>query len=374
LASSRSSDIIVIGAGIVGCAVAHELARRGASVQLIDDRPAGMGATQASAGMLAPYTEAKDRNNAFLDLAVRSLGLYDEFVARVVAATNIQVGYHRTGTLEVATSSERMAALRQMAERLSARGVALRLIDAPSARAEEPQLNHEAVGALVIDSHGFVMAGELTRALVTAARRHGAEVIEGSRVRRVSRRGNDLVVETTRGSLSGNAVVLAAGSWSAQVEIEGAVRPPVRPVRGQLLHLAWHGPALRRVIWGEHCYLVPWSDGTLLVGATMEEVGFDERTTVAGVRELLDAACELVPQTRAADFIGARSGLRPATTDTMPIVGPSRVMPDLMYATGHFRNGVLLAPVTAQLVADAMLEGRIDPALDAIGPQRFEGL
>jgi glycine oxidase len=374
LASSRSSEIIVIGAGIVGCAVAHELARRGASVQLIDDRPAGMGATQASAGMLAPYTEAKDRNNAFLDLAVRSLGLYDEFVARVVAATNIQVGYHRTGTLEVATSSERMAALRQMAERLSARGVAVRLIDAPSARAEEPQLNHEAVGALVIDSHGFVMAGELTRALVTAARRHGAEVIEGSRVRRVSRRGNDLVVETTRGSLSGNAVVLAAGSWSAQVEIEGAVRPPVRPVRGQLLHLAWHGPALRRVIWGEHCYLVPWSDGTLLVGATMEEVGFDERTTVAGVRELLDAACELVPQTLAADFIGARSGLRPATTDTMPIVGPSRVMPGLMYATGHFRNGVLLAPVTAQLVADAMLEGRIDPALDAIGPQRFEGL
>ena len=374
MAFSRPSDIIVIGAGIVGCAVAHELARRGASVRIVDDRPAGMGATQASAGMLAPYTEAKDRNNAFLDLAVRSLDLYDDFVARLVAATNIDVGFHRTGTLEVATSDERMAALRQVAERLSARGVALRLLDAQSARSEEPQVSHDVVGALLIGSHGFVQAGALTRALVTAARRHGAEIIEGSRVRSISRRGGDLIVETGRGSLSGNAVVLAAGSWSAQVEIEGAARPPVRPVRGQLLHLAWHGPALRRVIWGEHCYVVPWSDGTLLVGATMEEVGFDERTTVAGVRDLLDAACVLVPQARAAGFLDARSGLRPATADTMPIVGPSRVVPNLMYATGHFRNGVLLAPVTAQLVADAMLEDRIDPAFDAIGPQRFEGL
>jgi glycine oxidase len=374
VASFPSSDIIVIGAGIVGCAVAYELARRGASVQIVDDRPAGMGATQASAGMLAPYTEAKDRHSAFLDLAVRSLGLYDDFVARVVATTNMQVGYRRTGTLEVATTNEGMAALRQMAGRLSTRGIAHGVLDAQSARAEEPRVSHDVVGALFIESHGFVNAGELTRGLVTAAQNHGARVIEGGRVRKISRRGGDLLVETPRGSLSGNAVVLAAGSWSAQVEIDGMARPPIRPVRGQLLHLAWHGPTLHRVIWGERCYLVPWDDGTLLVGATMEEAGFEEQTTVAGVRELLDGACELVPQTRAARFLSARSGLRPATPDGMPIVGASRVMPTLMYATGHFRNGVLLAPVTAQLVADAMLEDCVDPALDVFGPQRFQGL
>jgi glycine oxidase len=333
-----------------------------------------MGATQASAGMLAPYTEAKDRNNAFLDLAVRSLGLYDDFVAGVVAATDIQVGYHRTGTLEVATSSERMAALQHMADRLGARGVAVRVLDAQAVRAEEPQVSDEAIGALLIESHGFVNAGELTRALVTAARRHGAQVVEGTRVLRISSQGDNLLVETARGSLAANAVVLATGSWSAHVEIEGVAPPPVRPVRGQLLHLAWRGPRLRRVIWGEHCYLVPWGDGTLLVGATMEEVGFDEQTTVAGVRDLLDAACQLVPKVQAAGFLGARSGLRPATVDTMPIVGASRVMRNLMYATGHFRNGVLLAPVTAQLVANAMLDGHVDPAFDDIGPQRFEGV
>jgi glycine oxidase len=374
VAFSRPSDIIVIGAGIVGCAVAHELARRGASVQVVDDRPPGMGATQASAGMLAPYTEAKDRNTAFLGLAVRSLRLYDDFVGRVVADAGTPVGYQRTGTIEVATSENRLAGLRQMADRLGARGVALSLLDGPSTWAEEPRLNHYAIGALLIDAHGFVKAGELTQALITAAQRHGAQVVQGSRVRKISRRNGDLLVETGSGTLSGNAVVLAAGSWSAHLEIEGVAPPPVRPVRGQLLHLAWHAAPLRRVIWGEHCYLVPWSDGTLLVGATMEDVGFEERTTVGGVRELLDAACELVPQVRAASLLSARAGLRPGTADAMPIVGASRVMPNLMYATGHFRNGVLLAPVTAQLVADALLEDRIDPALDAIGPQRFEGL
>jgi glycine oxidase len=374
VASSPPSDIIVVGAGIVGCAVAYELARRGASVQIVDDRPAGMGATQASAGMLAPYTEAKDRNPVFLDLAVRSLSLYDDFVAGVTEVANMPVGYQRTGTLEVATTDERMAALRHVADRLSVRGVTLSVLDALAARAEEPHLSHDVAGALFIASHGFVNAGELTRALAAAARRHGAQLVEGSRVRRIACRDGEFLVDTGRGSLSAKFVVLAAGSWSGQIEIEGAARPPIRPVRGQLLHLAWNGATPRRVIWGERCYLVPWDDGTLLVGATMEEAGFEERTTVAGVRDLLDAACELVPHAWTAGFLGARSGLRPASGDGMPIVGASRVVPNLMYATGHFRNGVLLAPLTAQLVADVLLDDRVDPVLDVIGPQRFGGL
>ena len=175
---------------------------------------------------------------------------------------------------------------------------------------------------------------------------------------RISRSPGGVVVETSGGTLSADAVVLAAGSWSAQLEIEGVARPPVRPVRGQLLHLAWRGTGVRRVLWGERCYMVPWPDGTLLVGATMEEVGFDERTTAAGVNGLLEAACALVPEAADAGFLSARAGLRPGSPDAMPVVGPSRAMEGLMYATGHFRNGVLLAPVTAQLVADAMLSGR----------------
>jgi len=191
-------------------------------------------------------------------------------------------------------------------------------------------------------------------------------------VRRISRINGDMLVDTDRGSLTGNAVVIAAGSWSGEIAIEGITMPvPVRPVRGQLLHLGWTGTPLRRVTWSGRCYLVPWEDGTLLVGATVEEAGFDERTTAAGVRDLLDAACDVVPRAWNAAFLGARAGLRPASVDGLPVIGPSNIVPNVMYATGHYRNGVLLAPLTAQLVADAMLENRVDPLLAAVSPSRF---
>jgi len=365
----------VIGAGIAGCAVGYELARRGASVQIIDDRHPGMGATQASAGMLAPFTEAKDRNRTFLDLAVRSLDLYDDFVSRVTDASKMPIGYKRTGTIDVASTGDRMASLREIASRLTSRGVSLSLLDAAETRAEEPQLGESVVGSLRIGAHGYVQAGELTRALAQAARRHGAHIVEGSRARAIVTRDGDLVVETGRGSLTAGAVVVTAGSWSGQIAVgDQPSRVPVRPVRGQLLHLAWQGAPLGRVTWGDHCYLVPWDDGTVLVGATMEEVGFDERTTVDGVRRLMTAACDLVPAAAGAALLSARVGLRPGTPDDLPIIGWSGAMPNVMFATGHFRNGVLLAPLTAQLVARAMIDNTIDPALDAIGPQRFGAL
>jgi glycine oxidase len=365
------SDIVVIGAGIVGCAISYELARRGASVQIVDDRPAGMGATQASAGVLAPYIEARNEG-PLLELTVRSLDLFEQFMARVTSASGIPVMYRRTGTLDVAMNEETMGRFRAASGALAARGVASELFDARGARSEEPHLNGDVLGGLLIPSHGFVAAAELTRALAAAARQHGAQLIERRRVVRISRSDGDLVVATDRGSLIGNGVVVAAGSWSGQIEIEGVAVPvPVRPVRGQLLQLAWNGRLLGRVIWSERCYLVPWQDGTVLVGATVEEAGFDERTTTVGVRELIDAACELVPQARTAAFVAARAGLRPASADELPVIGPSSVMPNIMYATGHYRNGVLLAPLTAELVADAMLENRFDPLLAATNPQRF---
>ena len=369
--AARPSDIIVIGAGIVGCAVAEELARRGASVEIVDERPVGMGATQASAGVLAPYIEARE-DSPLLDLTVRSLDLFDEFIARVSADSGIAIPYRRTGTIDIATSDAELRALEARAAVLARRRVPALLLDAAGARAEEPLVGEGTVGALHIDSHGFVAAAELTRALVASARRRGAQLIEASRVRRITSRGDDMVVETDRGSLTGTAVVLAAGSWSADVKVDGVRTPlPVRPVRGQLLVLGWPGTPLRRVTWSSRCYLVPWDDGTLLVGATVEEAGFDERTTVAGVRDLLEAVSDLVPHAWTAGFRTARVGLRPATVDGLPIVGASSVMPNLIYATGHYRNGVLLAPLTARLVADAMLEDRLDPLLTALRPSRF---
>ena len=364
------SDVVVIGAGIVGCAVAYELARRGASVEIIDPRPAGMGATQASAGVLAPYIEARE-GGALLELTARGLEIFDNFMARVSQVSGFAPSYQRTGTLDVAMHEATLAHLAAAAELLGARGVASELLDAQATREREPCLTDDVLGSLLIYCHGFVAAAELTRALAAAARRHGAQLTEQGRVRRISQAGPNLKVETDRGSLIGNGVVVAAGSWAGQIEIDGADRVPVRPVRGQLLQLGWIGEPLRRVTWTERCYLVPWEDGTLLVGATVEEAGFDERTTVAGVRDLIEAAAELVPHVSNASFQRAKVGLRPGSPDGLPIIGASAVLPNVMYATGHYRNGVLLAPLTAELVADAMLENTIDPLLELTKPQRF---
>jgi glycine oxidase len=371
---SGSRDVVVVGAGIVGCAIAHELSRRGASVVVTDMRAAGMGATQASAGVLAPYIEAAE-GSVLLELTVRSLALFDDFVGSASADSGIAVPYRRTGTLDVALDDDGIEAFRETAKVLARRGVSAQILDRAGAHEREPHLADSVLGGLFIPSHGFVSAPELTRALAAAARRRGTQILEHGTVRCIARDGDSLTVETDRGSLSGDAVVMAAGSWTGSIAIQDvAQRMPLRPVRGQLLHLGWTGAPLRRVTWSPHCYLVPWDDGTLLVGATAEDAGFDERTTAAGVRGLLDAACDLIPHAATAAFLGARVGLRPASSDELPIIGASRMIPNLMYATGHYRNGILLAPLTATLVADALLDGRLDPLLAPLTPQRFGDL
>jgi len=369
-----TADIVVVGAGIVGCAIADELAHRGASVQVIDARPAGMGATQASAGVLAPYIEAHE-GSPLLDLCVRSLSLYDEFLARVVEDSGMTVPYRRTGTLDVAFDQPYLRTLEKNAAALTRFGVDASLLDASSTRDAEPAIASTACGSLLVEAHGFVGATDVTHALVAAAKKNGAHFFEPTRVRRISAHGDDTVVETDAGRLSCSSVVMAAGSWTGEISIDGVTaKIPVRPVRGQLLSLAWTGTPLRRTTWSDRCYLVPWDNGTLLVGATVEEAGFDERTTVDGVCGLLEASCAVVPGARTAGFTVARAGLRPATPDGLPIIGASSVLPSVMYASGHYRNGVLLAPLTAQLVSDAILNAKIDPALAALAPSRFGSL
>jgi glycine oxidase len=368
---SRSSDIVVIGAGIVGCAIAAELARRGASVSILDDREPGAGATQAAGGMLAPYSEAVD-GGPLLDLGARSLALFDALVDDVEAETGIQVGYERSGTLHVARTEASLDEFDAMRHALAARGVPARLLSPDDTRAHEPHLAEHIVGGLLIPSQGLVSAPDLTRALAVAAQLRGAAFLEPALAHRISACVDGVDIDTGRGRIHAAAVVLAAGAWSGQIAVDGADMPvPVRPVRGQLLHLGWNGPQLARITWDEHCYLVPWRDGTLLVGATVEDAGFEERTTVAGVRQLLDAVCDLLPSAWSAQLLSLRVGLRPGSPDPLPLIGWSDAVPGLMYATGHYRNGILLAPITAQLVASAMLDGVQDSALELTSPSRF---
>jgi glycine oxidase len=365
---ASGQDVVVIGAGIIGCSVARELARRGARVRLFEARTIGAGATQASAGMLAPYIEGHDRGLLF-ELGVRSLGMYDTFVREVAEESGLPIEYRRCGTLEVAADAGTAARLSQSAST----DPMLTWLDREAARAREGALAASIEGALLAAGHGYVSVQSLMDALSWAALRHEVPIEAAHRVTgvRADRRG--VRISTEDGTAwSADQVVIAAGSWTGRLDVGDPAASAIRPVRGQLLRLQWRGAPLSHIVWGPDCYVVPWRNGTVLVGATVEDVGFDERTTAAGVRDLLDAVCALLPEAWGATFIEARVGLRPATADELPLLGPSERSERIVYATGHYRNGVLLAPLTAQLVADWMVDGRADPALRALRPGRLE--
>ena len=257
----------------------------------------------------------------------------------------------------MALNAEESARLPGAAERLAAAQVKHELLDADAARRLEPALG-DIVSALYVPEHGYVGVRSLVSALVEALAERDVTIAE-SQVQ-------DLQAETERA----DAVIVAAGSWSQDLLALGK-GVPVRPIRGQILHLRLPRPPASRVIWAERCYLVPWEDGSVLVGATSEDVGFDERATVAGVRTLLERGAEVLPELAAAFFDEVRVGLRPATPDELPVIGASTTMRGVFYATGHYRNGVLLAPLTALAVADLVLEGRARAELAEVRPDRF---
>ena len=357
--------ITIVGGGIIGCAVGHELASRGASVRIIDMRGTGRGATQASAGILAPYIEG--HIDALLRLGVSSLALYDGFIARVSEDAQQPIEYERCGTLHVARNEAAAMELAIAARRFAHEGVAHQLMPGHEALRLEPRLSPRLLSALLLPMHGYVRAAELTAALASASQRRGAEFITAN-VEEICGGANGVAVETSAGRIESDALILAAGSWSGRVP---PVAPPVRPVRGQLLHLHFDQRPLSRVVWGTDCYLVPWRNGALLVGATVEDVGFDETATADGVTRLLGASSELLTTVPQARFEAVRVGLRPGTPDELPLIGPASTMPGVYYATGHYRNGVLLAPLTAKLVADLVIDGTRDPELDLVTPARF---
>ena len=358
-------EVIVVGAGIIGCAVAYELASRGVRVRLVDDRMVGCGATGASAGVLCPHIEG--HAPALRQLGTASLALYDEFVARAVVDSGREVDYRRTGTLEVALTEGEAAQLQATAEAHAVAGVAHRYFGPLEARSLEPSLSDRVTGALLVPEHGYIRAFDFAHRLCAAALGLGASIQPG-RVRRIVPGRYRATVETGRVTMWSEIVVIAAGSWSSSLE---PAAPMVKPIRGQLLHLKRQPAIASRVIWGSECYVVPWQDGTFLVGATVEDVGFDESSTVAGVRDLLARVCRLLPDASNAMFGDARSGLRPATPDELPIVGASSTHSGVFFATGHYRNGVLLAPLTAAVLADLIIDGRSAPELELMAPRRF---
>ncbi len=365
-----SPSIIVIGAGIVGCTIAHQLARSGAHVRVIETRQPGQGATRASAGILAPYIEGHE-SAVLRALGRRSLDLFDAFIAQLRADSSHDVVYQRNGTFELAFDDADVDRLTALSAALTGGGLDHRWVPPQAFGDYEPLASTAARGALFIATHGFVGVTSVTLAAAAAAERLGASItIETGAIRIHSLPAGRVGVQTAGASWDADRVVLAAGSWSPQVSVAGADRVPVKPIRGQLIQLAAEPGALRRVMWGPTGYLVPWPDGTVLVGSTVEDVGFDERHTDEGVASLRATAEALVPSLADAPIAAVRTGLRPRGPDDLPILGHSAAVPGLIYATAHYRNGVMLTPLTVQLVDDLVFDRAGDPALRDLAPAR----
>ncbi|MCA1611501.1 MAG: glycine oxidase ThiO [Acidobacteria bacterium] len=347
---SSRPDVLIVGGGAIGCALARELAGRGAAVTVLERAEPGSEASGAAAGLIAPRAERLPRGPLF-DLAAESRRLYPGWCAELERETGLPVGWSPNGVLrcDLDGRADFSAWLDRQASAFPVEEVDRDGVQ----RLSRGLVSPDARGGLFFREDGSVDPRRLTRALWESAATRGVRFVLGVSARRFHVSENRCRgVETDGGVFEAGAVVDAAGAWAA---FDPETAPlPVKPVRGQIVRLAGTPPFLPRVVQSADVYVVPRADGSVVLGSTEEDVGFRKDVTAGAVAALIDAACRLVPSLRRAQFMDAWSGLRPASRDALPILGASR-LPGLFFAAGHFRNGILLAPVTAVRVADSIL-------------------
>ncbi|MEU7277680.1 glycine oxidase ThiO [Streptomyces sp. NPDC045431] len=373
------SDVLVIGGGIIGLVTAWRAAQRGLRTAVVDPEPGG-GAAQVAAGMLAAVTELHYGEETLLGLNLASARRYPDFVTELrEAAGGLDVGYRACGTLAVALDADDRAHLRELHALQSRCGLQSEWLNGRECRRLEPMLAPGVRGGLRVDGDHQVDPRRLTAALLAACERAGVEFHRAWAERLLVVGGRAAGAALKDGTeLAADQVVLAAGSLSGRLGgVPDDVLPPVRPVKGQVLRLTVpraYAPFLSRtvraVVRGSHVYLVPRENGELVVGATSEELGWDTTVTAGGVYELLRDAHELVPGITELPLTETRAGLRPGSPDNAPLLGPS-ALPGLHLATGHYRNGVLLTPVTGDVMAEVLASGELPGEARPFAPARF---
>ncbi len=365
--------VVVIGGGAAGCSTAFFLASNGADVTLLERAGLASEASGAAAGMLAALSdEGGDRGPAFQKLCIDSLELYQEILPEL-EATGVDLRYRRTGVLHLALDDTEAEHLRRRYEAQKAFAPELRWVERDEIAEEEPEASPEARAGLVSPREHYLDPQRLVLALATAARKHGARVETEALVTRFEKASGRLSAVRSDGRrFEADAFVLAAGPWTAALARRLGSLVPVRPVRGQMLALSGAGATMRRVVWGTRAYLVPRENGMTFVGATVEEVGFRKRNTVQAIAMLRREAGRLAPRLGGARIVSSWAGLRPGSVDNLPILGLLPGWSNVWVATGHFRNGILLSPITGKLMAASILAGRPDPCLEPFTPSRFQ--
>ncbi|XIG80153.1 glycine oxidase ThiO [Streptomyces sp. SGAir0957] len=375
---TEATDVLVVGGGIIGLVTAWRTAQRGLSVAVVDPGPGG-GAAQVAAGMLAAVTELHYGEQTLLALNVESARRYPRFAAELSEASGQDLGYRACGTLAVALDADDRAHLRELHAFQRKSGLESVWLSGRECRRLEPMLAPGVRGGLRVDGDHQIDPRRLASALVTACERAGV-TFHRQRAERLSviQDRAQGVTLTDGTALTAGQTVLATGSHSASLPgVPDEVRPPVRPVKGQVLRLTvppryapFLSRTIRAVVRGSHLYLVPRVNGELVVGATSEELGWDTTVTAGGVYELLRDAHELVPGITELPLTETCAGLRPGSPDNAPLLGPT-ALPGLLLATGHYRNGVLLTPVTGDAMAHALTTGELPPEAAPFAPDRF---
>lgn len=370
---------MIVGGGIVGLACAYDCAKTGASVTLLEYGKTGMQATNAAAGMLAPLAEAHE-SDAMFELGVRALSEFPALVEDLESQVGFGIELQLDGILKVAFTDEQVGELRSRRDRLASLGHQVELLEAAQCREAEPRLTDRVVGALHSPNEGSVSNQLLALAFERAAMAHGAEIRQRSAVTGFRTKGERVIaVRTADGDVSCDTVVIAAGARSGQLfeKLEPRVKNvsssnmAIRPVRGQMIALGGMSTPIRSIVWGPDGYLVPRANGIVFAGATVEHVGFRRRTTLAGLRQMRSMANALVPQLAAAKHLFEWAGLRPATPDRLPIIGLMPARSNVVAATGHYRNGILLGPITGRMVADGIARGDWSRVPTAFSPARL---
>ena len=370
--SKARADVIIIGGGIIGLSIARELARRGMrDITLIERGELGKEASWAAGGILAPQVEA-DKPNEFFHLSCSSRDRYSEFAAALTAETGIDVELDKTGTLYLGFNADDEREMRRRYEWQTREGLQLEWLMAEEARRLEPNISDQIHCALLFPNDYQVENRQLVNALIAANERLGVKLITNCEVRSVRMEKNRVIgVESSEGYVAAPVIVAAAGAWTSQLMPEQASSGlKIEPVRGQMV--CFNAPRLvRHVIYSSRGYLVPRRDGRLLAGSTSEHVGFEKRVTDDGMKSITSMAAEIAPALKDLPVDDSWAGFRPHAVDDLPVLGPDAEVKGLFYATGHYRNGILLAPITAELIADSVVNGVRPTLLERFSPNRF---
>jgi glycine oxidase len=364
-----SADVVVIGGGIIGLTIARALARRGGSdVCLIERSSLGAEASFAAAGMLAPQAEA-DAQDDFFKLACRSRDLYPSFAAALLEETGIDIELDTTGTLYLALNQHDQEEIERRYEWQTRAGLAVELLTAGEARDLEPCVSSATTGALRFPNDVQVENRRLLNALANSVSKLGLTVLSGTNVDGVLVDRNRVTgVQTSRGVIGCAKAVIAAGAWSNFIQHTPQTLS-IEPVRGQMVCLDATPQLTRHVIYSARGYIVPRRDGRLLAGSTSESAGFAKNVTAGGICSILKHANEISPSVSGLPLVDTWAGLRPRSSDGLPVLGPCDEIDGLFYATGHYRNGILLAPITGEFISEA-IRGAISPLLAPFRPGR----